>query len=92
MNSSYFLIGALTLPYVLKLCGLIPGIIVLVLGYVGALWSFNLLLKADAKTGGHKTFKGFARACGGAPMKRYYNAIKMFCLYGSLLSYQIMSK
>ncbi len=81
----------LTLPYVCKLCGLGLGVIMLALGYMATLWSFNLLIKANERTGGHKTYKDFCSACGGRKLFLGYDTVAIFTIFGSLIGYQVIS-
>lgn len=81
----------LSLPYVCKLCGLVLGLIMLILGYIATLWSFRLIISADVKTGGHRSIKDFCLKCGGPRLLKLYEIIVIFYLYGSMVGYQIIS-
>jgi len=82
--------GVLSLPYVCKLCGLVLGLFLLISGFIATLWSFTLIIQADIKSGGHKSFKDFCLKCGGPKLLKGYEYIAMFYLYGSLVGYQII--
>lgn len=82
--------GVLSLPYVCKLCGFINGLLLLVLGYLAALWSFTMIIGADMKTGGHREFKDYCLKCTNTKVLRVFEYTTIFYLYGSLVGYQIL--
>ncbi len=84
-------LGVLTLPYVCKLCGLGLGVTMLFLGYVATMWSFYMLMQANERTGGHKTYKDFCLACGGKKLFLGYDTVVIMTIFGSLLGYQVIS-
>lgn len=80
------------MPYVCKLCGFAFGLIMLVLGYLATLWSFNLLIDANSKTGGNDTFKDFYQKCGGKTLYVAYDIVVALTIFGSIVGYQVISK
>ncbi len=82
--------GLLSLPYLCKLCGLIPGLILLVIGYFLSLWSFNLIIRSDQKSGGHKSFKDYCMSMGGPKVMLVFNLSLLFTIYGAMFGYQVI--
>jgi len=82
--------GVLSLPYVCQLCGLVLGIVMLILGYLATLWSFSLIISSDDKTGGHAGMKEFLESTVGKTSSRLYDLIAIFYLFGALTGYQII--
>lgn len=82
--------GVLTLPYVCKTCGIGLGLIMLFLGFLSALWSFSLLVKANERAGGCKTYKEFCTKCGGRGLHLAYDFSVIFTIFGSLIGYQVI--
>ena len=85
------ILGVLSLPYVCKLCGLVLGLIFLVLGYLASSWSFSLIIKTDAKAGGCKSFKEFCLNTAGPKVLAFYNYCVIATIYGTLIGYQVIS-
>ena len=82
--------GVLSLPFVCQLCGLVLGLLLLVLGYAASAWSFSMIIHADTKGGGFKTYKEFCSTIGGRSLTIIYNAAAIFTIYGALLGYQVI--
>ena len=62
------------------------------LGYIASSWSFSLIIRADAKTGGNKSFKEFCLRTGGPNLLKLYNYTVIATIYGTLIGYQVISK
>ena len=94
--------GVLSLPYVCRLCGLILGFGMLLLGFFATVWSFSLMISSDVrknaelrgegkdKKTGIRSIKEFCLQCVGPKMLKAYELIAIFYLYGSLVGYQII--
>lgn len=78
------------MPYVCRLCGLVVGLTLLILGYGATLWSFSMIISADMKTGGHYEFKHYCLSCTNTKVLRVFELTTIFYLYGSLVGYQII--
>ncbi len=49
-----------------------------------------MIIKADAKGGGYKSFREFCQATGGKKLTLFYNIIVIFTIYGTLIGYQVI--
>ena len=88
--NDFLLLGVLSLPYVCKLCGLAFGLIMLLLGYVAALWGFYMIIKTNEKGGKFKSYKDLYETMGGKGLLRFYNIVVIFTMYGCLTGYQVI--
>eukprot|EP00830_Metopus_es_P018069 TRINITY_DN6165_c0_g1_i2.p1 TRINITY_DN6165_c0_g1~~TRINITY_DN6165_c0_g1_i2.p1 ORF type:complete len:478 (+),score=37.77 TRINITY_DN6165_c0_g1_i2:58-1434(+) len=82
--------GVLSLPFVCKLCGLVFGIILLILGYATSMWSFSMIIGVTERIGTTRSFKEFCLKTGGNKLMLFYNMTVIFTIYGTLIGYQVI--
>ncbi len=85
-------LGVLALPYVLKMCGLILGVLMLFLGYFATYWSLQLIAEADCRTGGNATLKELYIKCGGSPLAKFYDSTIVFTQFCAQVGQSLVSK
>jgi amino acid permease len=90
-GSLLYLLGVLTLPYVLRRSGLILGLLMLILGYSTLYWSFQLIIETDNKTGGNSTMRQLYYSAGGKRLANFYDLTCIFTFFCTLLGNQIIS-
>ena len=76
----------------MKMVGFSLGTFMLLLGYLAVYWSFQLLIEADNKTGGHTDMRDLLLDTGGKKLANYYEIVCAFTLFCMILGNQIISK
>jgi len=78
--------GVLSLPFVLKLCGMGLGILFICIGAIAACWSMYLIIDASmiAKV---KNYSQLANKAGGLKLERLLQINILIYMFGSCISY-----
>jgi len=78
--------GVLSLPYVLKLCGWVIGLIYIIVGAFAACWSLYLIAEAAIRVKANNISQ-LARKAGGPVMEKILSVMILIYMYGSCISY-----
>lgn len=84
--------GTLSLPYAMVQSGCILGLILILLGAIAAIWSFDLIIQTLKRTGRITSVKEFCIKSGGPKLEIFYNVIVVLTLYGSICAFNIIVK
>jgi amino acid permease len=83
--------GVLSLPYVLALNGWVLGTFFILVGAIAATWSCMILADCGIKSG-NTSFHKLAYFCGGRKLQLILQINILVYMFGSCISYQIISK
>lgn len=81
--------GILSLPYVLRICGYVQGILILALGAFSAYWSMHIIVDL-AITHSLPNYSEIAYKAGGHQLCKLLEIFIILLMFGSCVSFQII--